>query len=136
MTSMQTNWNARCEAKSRKTGLQCNHLCTSQVPNTIAGHFVMDKDYFSVNGREVRLCEGHWRSWHHRAKRLLTLPLIDGGHLSPYNQHGYGSVVIKQDRIDFVSMAKITIPKAWGVIEMRGNVPEIFHKLPKFEATS
>lgn len=125
-----TDWTAQCEAKCRKTGKQCPHRCTSQIPNTIAGHPVMDEKYFWVSGREARLCSSHNLSWWARAKRLLTLPLIDGGHLSPYNKHGYGSVIIKQDRIDFDN-PKIKIPKAWGVMRWRGNVPAgLLERLP------
>jgi len=127
-----TDWNARCEAKCRKTGKQCPHRCTSQISNTIAGHMVMDADYFQVIGRPARLCDGHHRSFTVRARRLLSLPLIDGGHLSPYNEYGYGSVVVAQDRVDFKN-GKVTIPAKWGVIGMAGKVPEKFHALPKHE---
>lgn len=85
----------------------------------------MDDKHYMVRGREPRLCNSHWLSWHKRAKRLLTLPLIDGGHLSPFNRHGYGSIVITAERIDFDSPnIKITIPKAWPVFSWYGNVPE------------
>ena len=127
-----TDWSAQCEALCRKTGKQCPHRCASQIPTSIAGHMVMDADYFQVAGRPVRLCVGHSRSFDARAKRLLALPLIDGGNLSPYNEHGYGSVVVAEDRVDFKN-GKVTIPEKWGAIGMAGKVPEKFHKLPKHE---
>jgi len=59
------------------------------------------------------------------------LPLIDGGHLCPYNRHGYGAIVIRQDRFNFEDPASITstIPPAWGWISWEGNVPEGLLKL-------
>lgn len=127
-----TDWTARCEAKCRKTGKQCPHVCTSQIPSTLAGRMVCDKDYFQVHGRPVRLCAGHVRSFYARKERLLTLPLIDGGHLSPWNATGYGSIVIAQDRIYFANGAKATIPAKWGVIGTEGKVPEHLLSLPKY----
>ena len=128
-----TDWRARCDAKCRKTGARCPHTCRAQIPNTIAGHFTMDKDHFHVAGRPVNLCDSHSRSWRVRAKQLLSLPLTDGGHLSPYNNYGCGSVVISQDRIAFGD-PKFTmkIPKEWGVIGSEGRVPEgLLERLPK-----
>lgn len=128
-----TDWTAQCEAKCRKTGARCPHSCRAQIPNTIAIHPVLDANYHNVAGRPVNICYGHYCSWNARAKRLLTLPLIDGGHLSPYNQHGYGSIVIAQDRIDFAK-PRIKIPPAWGVIGSDGNVPAgLLERLPKYE---
>lgn len=82
----------------------------------------MDEHWHVVKGREVRLCHGHYNSWTARATRLLTLPLIDRGHLSPHNRSGFGSTVIAQDAIDFDN-PKVTIPKAWGAVWWIGNVP-------------
>lgn len=124
------NWNARCEAKCRKTGDRCPHRCSSQVPNTIAGRMVYDADYFQVSGRPVRLCEGHMRSFLARRHRGLTLPLIDGGHLSAYNHHGYGSVVFGQDRIRLDGSERMRVVPAWGVIRHTGKVPERLQGLP------
>ncbi len=126
-----SDWTAQCQAKCRKTGLQCPHRCRCQIPNTIGGNAVMDSDWFDVRGRDVRLCETHYRSFNLRAKQLLSLPLIDGGHLSPYNRHGYGSIVIAQDRIDW--NRPVRIPKAWGVVGTKGNVPIGYFKLPRYE---
>jgi len=128
-----TDCTAQCDAKCRKTGKRCPNRCRCQIPNTISSHCIMDAKWFRVAGRPVNLCVGHDRSFHVRAKRLLTLALVDGGHLSPYNPYGYGSVVIGQDRIDFkVSDFKIKIPKAWGVIGAEGKVPEgLLERLPK-----
>ncbi len=120
-----TDWTAQCQARCRKTGEQCPHTCDSQIPSTIAGRAQMDSKWFTVQGRPVNLCRGHWRSWSVRSKRLLTLPLIDGGHLSPFNRSGYGSIVIAADRIDFENnKLKVKIPSAWGWISWRGNLPD------------
>lgn len=128
-----TDWDSPCEAKCRKTGKRCPHRCTTQIPNTIAAHNVMDGKQFLVSGRPARLCDGHARSWRVRAKRLLSLPLIDSGHLSPYNAHGCGSVIICADRIDFSGQPKIRVPKNWGVIGASGNVPAgLLEKLPVY----
>lgn len=128
-----TDWHAQCEAKCRKTGARCPHTCRAQIPNTIAAHAVMDEKYHTVAGRPVNLCQGHYMSFNARAKQLLTLALIDGGHLSPYNEHGFGSIIVAQDRIDFKSGCRVKIPPAWGVIGATGNVPAgILERLPKF----
>lgn len=94
----------------------------------------MDADWFSVQGRPVNLCQGHWRSWHARSKRLLTLPVIDGGHLCPGNRYGYGSIIITADRINFEDESpKVKIPPAWGWISWRGSVPEgLLERVPQF----
>lgn len=128
-----TDWRAQCEAKCRKTGHRCPHRCNSQIPNTIAAHNVLDGNQFNIIGREVRLCDTHTRSWHLRAKRLLSLPLIDGGHLSPYNHYGHGSVVLAQDRIDFNNPEFVMrIPRAWPVKDWSGNVPDdLYERLIK-----
>ena len=119
-----TDWAAQCEALCRKTGKQCPHTCNVQVPSTIAAHAPMDEKWHSVVGRPVRLCESHHRSFTLRAKKLLALPLIHGGHLSPYNHFGYGSVIIAQDRIEFHDQTfKTKISPAWGWISWKGNVP-------------
>ena len=127
-------FSARCEAKCRKTGAPCPHVCDSQIPSTIAAHPISDKDFFSLHGRPVRLCRGHYRSWQSRKKRLLTLPLLHGGHLSPYNKFGFGSVVISADRIGFEKEhPKIKIPPAWGWIGWQGNVPEgLLDRVPQY----
>jgi hypothetical protein len=129
-----TDWSAQCEAKCRKTGEQCPHTCTSQIPSLLAGRVQMDADWYNVQGRPVNLCRGHSRSWHARAKRLLTLPLINGGHLCPGNRYGYGSIIISADRIDFgTESIKVKIPPAWGWISWRGNVPEgMLERIPRF----
>ncbi len=120
-----TDWTAQCDAKCRKTGARCPHRCRSQIPNILAAHNVMDGRQFTVLGRPARLCNGHSRSWWLRSKRLLTIPLVDGGHLSPYNQYGNGSMVIGQDRLDFKSdNMKATIPKAWTATHWSGRVPD------------
>lgn len=115
-------WDQRCEAISRKTGERCPHLARAVIPNTLAGHFVADAEYFQVEGRPVHLCKGHSSSWWARRKRLLSVRLCDGGYLSAYNSHGYGSVVSVHERIDFDR--KITIPKGWPAVSWRGRVPE------------
>lgn len=137
LTYFATDWSRPCEARCRKSGQQCPHRCNSQIPNTIAGHFVMDSNYFVVLGRPVNLCETHWGVWNRRAKRLLTLPLIEGGHLSPYNAHGYGSVVIRADRIDFrEDPPRIRIPSAWGAMRWQGKVPPgLLERLPILPAS-
>lgn len=118
-----TDWTAQCEAKCRKTGERCPHRCTSQFSNTLANYPVCDGNQFTIHGRPVRLCEGHSMSFIARKKRLLTLPLIDGGHLSPWNASGYGSIVVRCDRIDFTKTDPVKIPKAWGAVGAEGNVP-------------
>lgn len=130
-----TDWTAQCDAKCRKTGKRCPHRCNSQIPNTIASHPVMDERFHCVQGKPANLCHGHYWSWNSRSKRLLTLALIDGGHLSPYNRHGYGSVIIKQDRLNFDDpKERLKIPAAWGVIGWTGNVPKgLIERLPKHE---
>jgi hypothetical protein len=128
-----TDWHAQCEAKCRKTGARCPHTCRARIPNTIAAHAVMDEKYHMVAGRPANLCQGHYMSFNARAKRLLALALIDGGHLSPYNEHGAGSIIVAQDRIDFKSGCRAKIPPAWGVIGSVGNVPAgLLDRLPKF----
>lgn len=131
-----TDWTAQCEAKCRKTGLQCPNTCDSQIPSLLAGRAQMDERWFSIQGRPVNLCRGHYRSWHARAKRLLTLPLIDGGHLSPRNRSGYGSIIIKADRINFPDndgIVPVKIPPAWGWVSWRGNVPEgMLDRIPHY----
>lgn len=128
-----TDWTAQCEAKCRKTGKRCSHRCRSQVPNTIAAHNVLDGNQFTIAGRSVRLCESHTTSWYKRAKRLLSLPLIDHGHLSPYNEYGYGSVVLSQDRINFEDPEFVMrLPAAWPVTDWCGNVPDdLYERLCK-----
>lgn len=131
------DWTAQCEAKCRKTGERCPHTCDSQIPSLIAGRTQMDASWFSIQGRPVNLCRGHYRSWHARARRLLTLPLIDGGHLSPGNRFAYGSIVIMADRIDFEKEdgnIKVRIPPAWGWVSWRGNVLEgMLERIPHYE---
>lgn len=130
-----SNWDEPCQAKCRKTGLQCTHKRKVLVPSTIAGSVKMDTTWFNVSGRPVGLCDGHYRSWASRARRLLSLPLIEGGHLSPYNASGYGSVIIKADRIDFTQdKPKVKIPPAWGWIGWRGYVPEgLLERIPQYK---
>ena len=137
MQYFPTDWNAPCEARCRKTGAQCQHKCTTQVPNTIAARQT-GADYYQLSGRPARLCRSHCRSFHLRAKRLLSLPLIDGGHLSPYNAHGFGSVVVTVDRINFTAeKATMKIPPAWGWIGWRGILPEgILERVPQFNPTT
>ena len=117
------DWNTQCEAISRKTNQRCPHKCSTQIPSILAGHFVLDRDYFSVEGRPVHLCKGHASSWWKRQRRLLTIRLIDGGYLSAYNQYGYGSTVTTCERIPFGAMKKLKIPKAWGPVKWEGSVP-------------
>lgn len=122
---MPTDWTTKCEAKCRKDGRRCPHRARSRHPNTIAAHSVMDGNQFQIVGRGVYLCESHSHSFSKRAKRLLSLPLIDYGHLSPYNEYGYGSVVVFQDRIDFQDPEfRMRIPAAWPVKDWSGNVPD------------
>lgn len=130
-----SDWTMQCEARCRKTGERCPHKCNSMIPSLVAaGSPVADDKWYAVQGKPASLCQGHWRSWHARAKRLLTLPLIHGGHLSPMNRYGYGSIIIKADRIDF-ERPKVKIPPAWGWIGWRGNVPEgLLERLPKLES--
>lgn len=130
------DWTEQCDAKCRKTGERCPNTCDCQVPTTVAtGDPALTDKWFSVYGKPVNLCSGHYQSWEARRKRLLTLSLINGGHLTPYNEHGYGSMVIKADRIDFaLERPKVEIPPAWGWISWRGNVPEgMLERLPKFQ---
>ena len=129
-----TDWKSDCEARCRKTGKRCPHKATWQIPNTIASHAPLDGNHFLVSGRPARLCASHHRNWMLRAKRLLSLPLIDGGHLSPYNHYGVGSIVVKQDHIKFSAGAKAVIPDAWGVYGWSGKVPAgLLDKLPRWE---
>lgn len=112
----------RCEGVSRRTGGRCSHQSTCRVPNTLAAHLVCDGDYYQVHGRPVHLCRGHADSWWSRRRRLLSIKLIEGGYLSPYNRYGYGSIVTAHERIDFAR--KVTIPRAWGATQCEGRVPE------------
>jgi len=127
------DWSTQCEALIRGTKQRCPHRCRFQIPNILAGHFVMDKEYFEVYGRPVHLCYGHWRHWHARQKRLLTVALIDGGYLSAYNHHAYGSIVTAHERIDFKQPSS-QVPKEWGVDEWKGNVPDLVRKALKITA--
>lgn len=120
---MSVNFNTQCEAISRKTNERCPHKCCTQIPSTLAGHFVMDKKFFLVNGRPVHLCSGHSHSFWQRCKRLLTVKLIGGGYLSPYNRYGYGSIVTTSERIDFATVPRLVIPEVWGPVKWRGRVP-------------
>ena len=131
----RSDWTAQCDAKCRKTGERCPHTCNSMIPSLLAtGSPQADANWYAVQGKPANLCQGHWRSWHVRSKRLLTLPLIHGGHISPMNRYGYGSIIIKADRIDF-ERPKVKIPPAWGWIGWRGNVPEgLLERLPKLES--
>lgn len=128
------NWGDQCQAKCRKTGKQCCHGCNTLVPNTVASGNSQQDDWYEVKGRPVRLCHSHWLSWHKRSKRLLTLALIDGGHLMVSNRYGYGSVVIKQDRIDFSQeKPRATIAPAWGWIGWKGRVPDgLLDRYPRY----
>lgn len=132
-----TDWTAQCEARCRKSGKQCPHRCNTQIPSTIAGHCVLDEKYFQVSGRPARLCASHARSWYSRAKRLQTLALIEGGHISPFNKYGYGSIIIAQDRLNFDGEERAMIPKMWGIIGWSGNVPEgLLQRLPHYPSNS
>ena len=116
-----------CDAINRKTNKQCTKTSRWTIPNTLAGHLVMDKDYFMLSGRPVHLCHGHANSWFARCKRGLTLKLMDGGYLSAYNTHKYGSVVI--DREDGIYGEKPTIARSWRqVTEVRGHPSEQIKK--------
>lgn len=132
-----SDWTAQCDALCRKTGERCPHTCDCLIPSTLAtGLPQADSKWFQVKGKPASLCRGHGRSWHARSKRLLTLPLIDGGHISPANRYGYGSIIIKADRIDFdQERPKVKIPPSWGWIGWQGNVPEgLLERLPKLES--
>ena len=119
-----TDWTTQCEAVSRKTNQRCPHRATSRIPSTLAAHTVCDGNAFRVQGREAYLCTTHYRSFNLRAKRILSLKLIDGGYLSPYNETGYGSVISNCERIDFAHPDNVGLAPAWGPLECRGNVPE------------
>lgn len=128
------DWTMQCEARCRKTGERCPHTCDCMIPTTISsGGPGMDAQWYQVLGKPVSLCRGHWFSWNSRSKRLLTIPLIHGGHLSPANRHGYGAIVITTDRIDFgQERPRVKVPAAWGWISWRGNIPEgLLERLPK-----
>lgn len=108
------------------------------IPSLIAsGGPACDANWYAVQGKPASLCRGHYRSWAARRKRLLSLPLIDGGHLSPANRYAYGSIIVKADRIDFSqARPKVKIPPAWGWVSWRGNVPEgMLDRLPRLEVT-
>jgi hypothetical protein len=92
------------------------------VPNTLAGHFVLDGKQFHVQGRPVHLCHGHASSWCARGRKLLSVRLKNRGYLSAYNEHGYGSVVTIHERIDFTKRVKI--PKCWSAVSWSGRVPD------------
>lgn len=125
-----TDWRAKCDAKRFKDGQCCQSRCRTQIPNTIACHPVMDKNYHTVLGRPVRLCEVHYRSFTRRAKRLLSLPLMEGGYLIPGNKYGYGSMVIAEETVDWENPVA-TIPPYWGVMRWTGNVPKgLLERLP------
>ncbi len=120
---MTTNWDTQCEAVSRKTNERCPHKCCCQIPSTLANHCVMGASYYSVTGRPVHLCRSHSRSFTVRQKRLLSVRLIDGGYISAFNKHGYGTIVTVHERIDFSSALKLKVPRAWGPVEWKGNIP-------------
>lgn len=118
------DWETQCEAVSRKTGERCPHACCSQFPNTLASHNIADGKQFTVHGRPVHLCRGHANSAYARLKRGLTVRLIDGGYLSAYNPHGFGSIVTTCERIDWTVPCVLKIPAAWPVVAWCGNVPD------------
>lgn len=121
---MTIDWATQCEAIVRGTKTRrCPHRCCCQIPNTLAHHCVMDGNQFSINGRPVHLCRSHQRHFDRRQRRLLSVRLIDGGYLSAYNRHGYGSIVTTSERIDFGGL-RLRVPVPWGPQCWTGNVPE------------
>jgi hypothetical protein len=112
-----------CDAISRKTNKRCPHKSwAARVPNVLASHNVCDGNQHCVEGVPVELCRGHARSWDSRRRRGLTLKLINGGYLSAYNKHKYGSIVLSTDHPDLDVVLKV--PKVWSkVTRTSGNVP-------------
>jgi hypothetical protein len=95
----------------------------------------MGEHYFSISGKPVNLCRGHWTSFTARKRRGLSLPLIKGGHLVAANAAGYGNAVVRQDRKDYTRLARPEdfLP-AWGWISYTGNPPDgLLDKVPMWE---
>jgi len=112
-----------CDAICRNTNLPCTNRHRWVIPNSMCGHPFMDKDYFYVAGRSVRLCEGHAISWFARCKRRLTLKLIDGGYLSAFNKYKYGSAVLRNGDGIYNKTPRLA-PKWVGISAVKGRPPE------------
>ena len=128
------DWSTQCEAISRKTNERCPHRCRSQVPNILASHNVADGQQFAVYGRPVHLCAGHASHWWARLRRGLSVRLIEGGYLSAYNRHKYGSIVTTRERIDWDTARKLTVPQLWPAVSWTGRVPEHVARALRIEA--
>ena len=105
----------RCDA-IKKNGKRCTCMSKSKIPNTVSGTGagVYDWKY----GKPVRLCRIHFRKYYCSKDHVMK---VHGGVLQPYNQYGYGSVVLTKLTDWNTNPKALKAPKSWYYSEEKCN---------------
>lgn len=102
----------QCDAISQ-SGKRCRCKNQWEIPCT-AVYDARFNSYRSDTFRPVRLCEGHAGQMFNNARIGKRLKLHHGGWLGPYNNFGYGNLVITKPTIDWSKFVTLKIPKYWA----------------------